>query len=238
MSETGTHMLGDECKPTQPLGIQMKLIQLLAITIGLALTTVPFARAQETETPTETASPTPAEKAETKKSDEETKSAAATTDAEKSPTPAEKSAQKKEKPQAAAKTMAGKPMAKGSTEAQLKDIENRWATAFQSHDAKVVDEILGDSYVLTDEKGKVFNRRGALKEFKKNKDTLDTSTNSDVVVHPINNDAAVVTGMAHEVGKDKSGKAIDRTFRWTDTFVNRNGKWICVASHVTLVAQK
>ncbi len=200
--------------------------------------TMPLARAQETETPTETASPTPAEKTETAKAEDEKKSEAAATEAEKSATPVEKSAQKKEKPEAAAKTVAAKPMTKGSMEAQLKDIEGRWEAAFQSHDAKVVDEILADSYVLTDEKGKVFNRRGALKEFKKNRETLEKATASDVVVHPINNAAAVVTGMAHEVGKDKSGKAFDRTYRWTDTFVNHNGKWQCVASHVTLVSQK
>ena len=212
----------------------MKLIQLLAITMALVLTTVPLARAQETETPTDKASPTPAESVETKKSDEPTKLESEKADTEKSATPAEKSAQKKEKP--AAKT--AKPMAKGGMEAQLKDIENRWEAAFQGHDAKVVEEFLADSYVLTDETGKVFNRRGALKRFKKDTDTLAKATNSDVVVHPINRDAAVVTGMAHEAGKDKSGKMFDRTFRWTDTFVNHNGKWECVATQVTLVGQK
>jgi ketosteroid isomerase-like protein len=228
-------MLGDECKPTQPPGIQMKLIQLLALTMALALTTVPLARAQETETPTDKASPTPAEKTETKKSEEETKSEPAKADAEKSATPAEKSAQKKEKPAASA---AAKPMAKGSMEAQLKDIENRWEAAFQSRDAKVVEEILAESYVLTNDKGKVLNRRGALKDFKKSTDIFEKASSSDIVVHPINKDAAVVTGMSREVGKEKGGKMFDRTYRWTDTFVNHNGKWECVASHVTLVAQK
>ncbi len=219
----------------------MKLIQLLAITMALALMTIPLVRAQETETPTDKASPTPAEKTETKKSDDATKSETEKTDAEKSEAPAEKSAQKKEKTEATtAKTSApaAKPIAKGSMEAQLKDIEVRWEAAFQSHDGKVVEEILADSYVLTNDKGKVLNRRGALKEFKKSTDTLEKATNSDIVVHPIKKDAAVVTGVSREAGKDKSGKAFDRTYRWTDTFVNRNGKWECVASHVTLVAQK
>jgi ketosteroid isomerase-like protein len=219
---------------------KMKLIQLFAAVVAFSLITVPFARAQQTETPTDTASPTPAEKTETPKSGEEKKSEAAKSEAEPSPASAEKSAQKKEKSEAAAKTTttAAKPMAKGSVESQLKDIENRWEAAFQSRDAKVVEEILAESYVLTNDKGKVLNRRGALKDFKKNPDTLEKTSNSDVVVHAINKDAAVVTGMSHEVGKDKSGKAFDRTYRWTDTFVNHNGKWECVASHVTLVAQK
>ncbi len=218
----------------------MKLIPLLAMAMALSLMTAPFARAQETETPTDTASPTPAEKAETKKSEETTKSE--TTDAEKSATPAaEKSAQNKEKAEASsakASTSDAKPMAKGNMEAQLKDIESRWEAAFQSHDATVVEGILADNYVLTNDKGKVLNRRASLKSFKKNDDKLEKATNSDMVVHPINRDAAVVTGMSRETGKDKSGKAFDRTYRWTDTFVNHNGKWQCVASHVTLTAQK
>jgi ketosteroid isomerase-like protein len=216
----------------------MKLTQLIAIMMALALTTVPRARAQQTETPTDKTSPTPVESVETKKSDEETKSEPEKTEEEKPATPAEKSAQKKEKPAGRASATATKPVAKGGMDAQLKDIENRWEAAFQSHDGKVVEEFLADSYVLTDETGKVFNRRGALRRFKKDTDTLEKATNSDVVVHPINKDAAVVTGMAHEVGKDKSGKAFDRTFRWTDTFVNHNGKWECVATQVTLVRQK
>jgi ketosteroid isomerase-like protein len=207
----------------------MKLTQLLALMMGLALAGAPLARAQETEIPTESPSPTPTEKAETKKSDEETKPEAESASAEKSATPVAK-AQKKEKP--------ARSMARGSMAAELKSVEERWEGAFMSHDAKVVEEILADNYVLTNDKGKVLNRRGALKEFKKNTDTLEKATNSDVVVHPINHDAAVVTGMSHEVGKEKGGKSFDRTYRWTDTYVNRNGKWQCVASHVTLVGQK
>jgi ketosteroid isomerase-like protein len=44
---------------------------------------------------------------------------------------------------------------------------------------------------------------------------------------------AVVTGQSHEAGKDKSGQAFDRSFVYTDTFVNRNGKWVVVATHAS-----
>ena len=128
--------------------------------------------------------------------------------------------------------------AKAGMETQLKEIEARWTQAFVSRDAAVVESILADNYVLTDEKGKVFNRSSAIKEFKSETDTLEKSTNSNVVVHPISSNAAVVTGMTNDIGKDNSGKKFDRVFRWTDTFVNRNGKWECVASQVALVSQK
>jgi ketosteroid isomerase-like protein len=123
-------------------------------------------------------------------------------------------------------------------EAQLKEIEARWTQAFVTRDATVVESILADNYVLTDEKGKVSNRSGAIKEFKGETDRLEKSTNSNVVIHPISGNAAIVTGMTNDIGKDNTGKKFDRVFRWTDTFVNRNGKWECVATQVTLVSQK
>ena len=114
----------------------------------------------------------------------------------------------------------------------------RWEAAFKNHDAKFVESILGEGYVLTNEKGKVFNRKGAIKEFKKDTDVYEKTSSSDVVVHLITRDAAGVTGLAHETGQDQGGKPFDRTFRWTDTFVNHGGAWQAVATHVTLIAQK
>ncbi len=207
----------------------MKLIKSLAAVIALSLIAVPFARAQELETPTAKATPSPTEKSE----------------AEKSATPAEKSAAKSEQPESSpsAKASPGvapsaKPAAKGSAESQLKDMENSWEAAIQSHNSSAIEQIMGDGYVMTTSKGKFVNRAGALREFKKDTDTYEKATNSNMVVHMINKDAAVVTGMSHEVGKDKSGKAFNRTIRWTDTFVVRNSKWQCVATQVMLVGQK
>ena len=220
----------------------MKPIKLLAAVIALSLATVPFARAQETETPTEKATPSPAEKSEVEKPKTE-KSDTAKPEAEKPAAPAEKAAAKSEKTEAspsakASASTSAKSAAKGSVESQLKDLDHKWVAAFQSRDTKDVEPVLADDYVLTNEKGKVLNRASALKEIKKNTDTYEKTANSNVVVHMINRDAAVVTGMTHDVGKDKSGKPFNRTFRWTDTFVTRNGKWQAVATQVMLVSQK
>jgi ketosteroid isomerase-like protein len=51
-------------------------------------------------------------------------------------------------------------------------------------------------------------------------------------------DVAVVVGTAREKGTGKDGKTFDRTYRFTDTWMNRNGKWQCIASQVALVASK
>lgn len=45
----------------------------------------------------------------------------------------------------------------------------------------------------------------------------------------------MVTGIATEVGKTKDGKAFKRNFRWTDAWLERGGKWQCVASQAMLI---
>ena len=49
-------------------------------------------------------------------------------------------------------------------------------------------------------------------------------------------DTAIATGGSKSRGTDASGKPMDDHSRWTDTWVKMpNGKWQCVASHVSLI---
>jgi ketosteroid isomerase-like protein len=43
----------------------------------------------------------------------------------------------------------------------------------------------------------------------------------------------VVTGISHVKGKDDKGASFDRTVRFTDTFVKRDGRWMVWASQGT-----
>jgi ketosteroid isomerase-like protein len=49
-------------------------------------------------------------------------------------------------------------------------------------------------------------------------------------VNMISPNVAVVTGIWSGAGTDAKGQKFDTTDRWTDVFVNQNGKWKCVAS--------
>jgi ketosteroid isomerase-like protein len=206
----------------------MKLIHSLAAIVALSLIAAPRARAQETETPTEKPSASPAEAAEP--------AAPATpvaTAEEKSP------AAKPEKAKASpAATAAQKPAAKGSVESQLKEIENTWEAAIQNHNVAAIEAFMADDYVGTNSKGDVRNRRAALAARKKDTDTYTSAKNINVVVHMAAKNVAIVTGDSREIGKDKAGKPFDRTYRWTDTFVDRNGKWMVVASQEMIAAQR
>jgi ketosteroid isomerase-like protein len=161
--------------------------------------------------------------------------------AQKKETPAaqkkEATAQKKEAVATTAAPASGKKM---STDAALRDMENKWEGAFAKHDVATVEPMLADDFVGVSSKpgAKVQNRRAMLADMKADKDTYTSTKNEKLDVRMFGNGVAVVVGTAREKGTGKDGKAFDRTYRFTDTWVDRAGKWQCVASQAALVSAK
>ncbi len=199
----------------------------------------PAAVSEETAaTPTaESPAPTPSPTAETKAS------APTTTAAEQSAAPAnaeaatEKTAPEKKASPAAPATAApaGRKMSGPSA---LKDGENRWAAAIGKHDTAGVEALIAPDYIGVNPKGKVQNRRGVLNDVKGDKDTYTSNKNEKMDVRMFGSGIGVVAGTYREKGTSKDGKAFDRTYRFTDTWMERGGQWQCIASQVTLVTQK
>jgi len=119
-------------------------------------------------------------------------------------------------------------------EGRLLALESAWNHAEQSKDAAALNQLLGESLVYVDYDGTLLNK----KEF------LQNTLHSNVEQEQINNDgmtvhvygkAAVVTGVYRDKGIQK-GKPFLRRGRFTDTWVNQNGVWQCVASQSTLIS--
>jgi len=214
----------------------MKLItSLLGI---VALTFVTSALAQE-----ESPSASPEEKAYTAMQGTAAPTPPVAPETRATATPAEQPAtQKKEMPLKAAPEKSASPAAakaaaapygkKMSVEAALKDNENRWEAAIAKHDTVSVGSMVADDFVGVYFDGKVMTRSGVLAESKKDRDTYKSAVNEKLAVHTYGPNAAVVVGTAHEKGTGKDGKPFDRKFRFTDTWVERSGRWQCVASQV------
>ncbi len=209
----------------------MKLITSLLGIAALSFAT--SALAQE-----ESPSAAPEEKASTTVQDTATPTPSATATSEESPAAKKKETAATTSPSPAASPAAEKPAKKMSEEAALKDNENSWEAAVGKHDMATVESMLANDFVGVSSKGKVENRRALLKEMKGDKDTYTSTKNEKVDVHMYGGGVAVVVGTAREKGTGKDGKAFDRTFRFTDTWLDRNGKWQCVASEDMLVSQK
>jgi ketosteroid isomerase-like protein len=209
------------------------IMSLLAVT---ALSFVTSAFAQE-----ESPSATPAENPPTTV-EEKPSTTIEEPNAQKKEEPA---AQKKETPTAQKKEVVATTAApasgkKMSTDAALRDMENKWEGAFAKHDVATVEPMLADDFVGVSSKpgAKVQNRRAMLADMKADKDTYTSTKNEKLDVRMFGNGVAVVVGTAREKGTGKDGKAFDRTYRFTDTWVDRAGKWQCVASQAALVSAK
>ena len=208
----------------------MKLITSLLGSVVLAFVT--SALAQE-----ESPSMSPEEKTST--TVQETPAPTPETRATATPTE-QPAAQKKETPEKSASPAAtkafGAPSGKRmSVEAALKDNENRWEAAIAKHDAVTVGSMVADDFAGVYFDGKVMTRSGVIAESKKDKDTYKSAVNEKLAVHAYGPNVAVVVGTAHEKGTDKDGKPFDRKFRFTDTWVERSGRWQCVASQIMKV---
>ena len=122
------------------------------------------------------------------------------------------------------------------TEKAVSDLEYQWAEAQRLGKADVVAPMLADTFTNTDTDGETYGRTRLLSNLKGGK--WDVNRISDVKVK-VYGDTAVATGSWTGKGVDGDGTRIDRTERWTDTWVKTpKGDWQCVASQQTTSKSK
>ena len=223
----------------------MKII--VSFLASLVLATMTFAQ-EESPAPTESSAPASEEKASaTVETTPEAAPAESTAPAKTSepmvaPSPAK--AAKKEaaattataaKPATGAKSAAASPAAAPMKNMGVKDMENAWEAAVAKHDYATLDGFIAADFTGISSKNKFIGRGDVLAEAKRDKDTYKSAKNEKLNVKMYGNNVTVVTGRAREVGTGKDGKAFDRTYLFTDTWMNRGGKWQCVASHISKI---
>jgi ketosteroid isomerase-like protein len=129
-----------------------------------------------------------------------------------------------------------KSAAKADPEASIRAMEERWEASIQKHDAKTIGDMIAPDFAGVGEGNKFMDKSSLLDRTKKDTDTYTSTSLKNTKVRLYGPNAGVAIGDAVESGTGKDGKAFHRTFRYTDTWVNRNGQWQCVAEQVTLIA--
>jgi len=110
--------------------------------------------------------------------------------------------------------------------------EHQALKAAQTNNADLAASLTADNYVSTDQDGTVIVGKAAnVADMKETHITGDEVTDLKVTVY---GDAAIATGTFVAKGTYK-GKPFDDRGRFTDTWVKTNGKWLCVASHSSLI---
>ena len=119
---------------------------------------------------------------------------------------------------------------------KIKQLEHAWNQAEAKQEVKEVSLLLADTLAYTDYDGTFMNKAEYLKWVAAPEQKADHLYDEGTTVQ-VYGDAAVATGVYRETGTNKGKKYVIRS-RYTDTWIKKDGVWICVASHSTLIPAK
>ncbi len=118
-------------------------------------------------------------------------------------------------------------------EAKIVVLERLWNDAQVHRDSRALEALIADRFVNTEYDGEVSDRDKFLADIKDPEFKPSVMNIRDVKVN-LYRDTAVVTGIYLAKGT-YSGRIYEHTGRFTDTWIFENGRWLCVASHTSLV---
>jgi len=120
-------------------------------------------------------------------------------------------------------------------ETKIIALENLWNQMQINHDADAMGSMLDGDFVLTDYDGTVFNKGKFLATIrdKSTQLTVEVSENMKLYRH---GDTVIVIGSTREKGTEK-GKPFSHLGRFTDTWIKKDGQWLCIASQLSLIGK-
>jgi len=122
-----------------------------------------------------------------------------------------------------------------SDKVRVLSLENLWNEAERNKDGKALDGLLASTFAYTDSDGSFLNKPQFLASITAVSYHPDQIINEAMRADP-HDHVVIVTGMYREEGVEK-GKRYVRRGRFTDTWVQENGSWLCAASQETLIGR-
>jgi len=120
-------------------------------------------------------------------------------------------------------------------ETKIIALENLWNQMQLQHDADAMRKLLDDDFVFTDYDGTVLSKTQFLESIRDKSYQLSVETSDNMKLHR-HGDTVVVIGATHEKGTFK-GKPYQHQGRFTDTWMKKNGQWLCIASHLSAISK-
>lgn len=119
------------------------------------------------------------------------------------------------------------------TKAVLK-LEDDWARALVKRDSLTFERLLAPGFVYT-ENDQTMDRAAVIKSVVAGTDTALEAHNEEMLVHRFGTTTAVVTGWLVVDGRGSEGD-FTHSYRFTDTWVKRAGRWQIVAAQDYIAA--
>jgi ketosteroid isomerase-like protein len=115
--------------------------------------------------------------------------------------------------------------------AQVLALEKAWNQAYKAGDVKALSAILDNSLVLVEDDGSLKTKSEFLASVKAANVNEEQVAPESLTVRVFGNTAIAIGVIA--VKETKGGKTVVHRERFIDTWINRNGTWICIATDAT-----
>ena len=118
---------------------------------------------------------------------------------------------------------------------QLLYMELEWSDADKKGDIAWFERnFAADYYSVSSVTGKLNTKAEDIADIRNRKEVIESAEASGMNVR-VEGNTALVTGVYRLTGRDEKGQPMDRRIRYTDVFVKRDGRWLVLASHGTLI---
>jgi ketosteroid isomerase-like protein len=118
----------------------------------------------------------------------------------------------------------------------LMKLERNWNDAVYRNDVAFIESILADEFTATYDDGSRGDKAKELALVAEFNQQVESATQDEFTVK-VYRDTAVVWFTLRLVGT-KQGQRSELTLRYTDVWVMRDGRWLCVSTHSTRVNPK
>ena len=115
-------------------------------------------------------------------------------------------------------------------------LEQGWNEAFYRKDVAFIENILADEFMATYDDGSRGDKAKELALVAEFNQLVESAIQDEFTVR-VYRDTAVVWFTLHVIGT-KQGQRAELTLRYTDVWVMRDGRWLCVSTQSTRVNQK
>jgi ketosteroid isomerase-like protein len=114
---------------------------------------------------------------------------------------------------------------------QVIALEKAWNQAYKAGDTKALAAILDNSLILVEDDGSLKTKSEFLASVKASSGNQEQVAPESLTVRVFANTAIAIGVIA--VKGTKGGKSVVLRERFIDTWINKNGSWICIATNAT-----
>lgn len=128
----------------------------------------------------------------------------------------------------------GKAAGYAEAERAVTKLEQEWFGIQQANDWSKLSKMIADDFVIVDSDGSLGNRESMIAGYKEEAPRVVSLKMQVLVAHAVAANVVIASGLDDIATKSSTGATQHRYERFIDTWILRDGRWVCVAEQITL----